>query len=81
MLDRFSLGHAAVGVLYGAFELPWWAAAGLAVGWEIIENPLKDWLPEVFPDACYDSLPNAVADAVLVIGGYVGARYALRRRA
>jgi hypothetical protein len=77
VVDRWSGAHASMGVLYGSVtKMPWWLALGLAVGWEIVENPLKDRYPDFFPDAKHDSLPNAVADAAAVMVGYwVGRRY------
>ncbi len=75
VLDRYTWGHAAVGVLYGLGELPWPAVAALAVGWEVIENPLKDALPQIFPDAHHDRYANAAADAAAVM-----LAYALTRR-
>jgi hypothetical protein len=79
LVDRFSFGHAAVGVLYGATGVPWWGAAVAAVTWEVIEDPLKERLPAVFPDACYDTVENAVADALFVMAGYWVARAIVRR--
>ena len=58
VVDRWSLGHASVGVLYGVTKMPWWVALGLAVVWEVVENPLKDEFPDFFPDAKHDSIPR-----------------------
>ena len=77
LVDRWTTGHGAIGVLYGSVtNMPWWLAAALAVGWEIVENPLKDRYPDFFPDSKYDSLPTAVGDAAAVmIGFWLGRRY------
>jgi hypothetical protein len=69
-VDRYTLGHASIGVLYGLARLPWWAALGLAVGWELVEDQLKDAMPGVFPYAAHDSLANATCDAAAVMVGY-----------
>ena len=63
LLDRYTIGHAAIGGVYGALGLPWHTALLLVIGWEVIENPLKDRIPELFPDSCHDTIENAVADA------------------
>ncbi len=76
IIDRWTTGHASVGVLYGVTKMPWWVALGLAIAWEVIENPLKDRYPDFFPDSMHDSSPNAVVDAAAVMVGYfLGRRY------
>ncbi len=70
LLDRYSVAHAAAGVVYGAVGLPWWWALGAGVFWELVENPLKDRFPEVFPDSCHDTLGNAAGDLLAVMVGY-----------
>lgn len=77
IIDRWTTGHASVGVLYGVTRMPWWTALLLAVAWEVVENPLKDRFPYFFPDAKHDSYPNAAADtAAVMIGYFIGRRYA-----
>jgi hypothetical protein len=80
-VDRFTLGHASVGVIYGLAGLPWWGAVALAVAWEVAENPLKDWFPAAFPDSCHDTYANGAVDAGSVMLGYLGGRALGRRRA
>lgn len=77
LLDRFTLAHAAIGALYGliGLSLPWMLV--LAVGWELVEDPLKAYLPRLFPHGTSDTLRNAVGDVVAVIGGWWIARLAL----
>lgn len=71
VIDCYTSGHAAVGVLYGSITpMPWWAALALAVAWEVVENPLKDRYPDFFPDAKHDRLPNAAFDAAAVMLGF-----------
>jgi hypothetical protein len=75
--DRWTTGHASVGVLYGVTKMPWWAALGLAIAWEVVENPLKDRYPDFFPDSRHDSYPNAAVDtAAVMVGYFLGRRYA-----
>jgi len=74
-VDIWTGWHAAIGVAYGAVGVPWEYALSAAVLWEVVENPLKDRLPEIFPDACHDTLGNAVADVAAVMVGYALGRY------
>lgn len=78
LLDRWTGGHAAVGVLYGSLTtMPWWTVLGLAIAWEVVENPIKDRVPRFFPDAKHDTYPNAAMDAAAVmLGFWLGRRYA-----
>lgn len=71
LVDQWTVGHGAVGVLYGSVtNIPWWLALAFAVSWEYIENPLKDDYPDFFPDTKHDTIPNAVADAAAVMLGF-----------
>lgn len=69
-IDRFTAGHAAFGVLLGLGRVPWWVALGLAVGWEIVENPLKDRFPKLFPHPSHDAPVNATFDVLAVMTGW-----------
>lgn len=73
-VDRFTFGHAALGVILGLKEVPFWFAATVAIGWEVIENPLKDAFPDAFPVATHDSLANATCDALAVMAGRAAMR-------
>lgn len=77
-VDRFTLAHLGVGVLLGLIGLRWWAAAGTAIGWELIERPLKRRIPELFPHSTQDTLANAATDATAMMVGW-GAVRLLRR--
>lgn len=78
-LDRFTSAHAGVGITMGALGLPWWAMMGLTIGWELVENFLKDKKPHLFPYSSHDSIDNSVADTAAVIVGFVTTRHMLRR--
>lgn len=73
-VDRFTLGHAAVGAVYGLLDMPWPLAVALAVGWEFVERPLKDEYPKLFPYSSQDSTENAVFDTIAVLTGYSAAK-------
>jgi hypothetical protein len=70
LLDRFTLAHAGVGAVYGLMNLSLPAAAVLAIGWEVVERPLKDEFPELFPHSTQDTLANAALDAAAVLAGW-----------
>jgi hypothetical protein len=76
-IDRFTLAHAAVGLLLGLGRVKAPAVAALAVGWELVENPLKDRYPQVFPHPSHDTAANATCDALAVLAGWALGRYAL----
>ncbi|HTF89585.1 MAG TPA: hypothetical protein VK843_14320 [Planctomycetota bacterium] len=69
-LDRFTLVHASIGVAYALLGLGFALTAALAVAWEVVENPMKAYLPRIFPHATKDTLRNAVGDTLAVITGW-----------
>lgn len=74
--DRFTLGHAAVGVLLGLAGASKGQALAAAVAWELAENPLKDAFPGAFPHPSHDTRRNAVGDVIGVMAGWWLARLA-----
>ncbi len=68
--DRFTIGHGAVGVMMGLIRMPWWAALTIAVGWEIVERPMKRNAPALFPNATQDTFQNALVDAAAMMVGW-----------
>jgi hypothetical protein len=50
------------------------------VGWELVENPLKDRWPKLFPHSSHDTPANATVDALAVLAGWAFARYVLTPR-
>lgn len=78
-LDRFTSAHAGVGISIAVLGFPWWAALAMTVGWELVENYLKDRKPDLFPYSSHDSAENSVADAAAVMVGFVVTRHMLRR--
>jgi hypothetical protein len=78
-MDRFTSAHAGVGVTMAALGLPWWAALGMTIGWELVENFFKDQKPHLFPYSSHDSIDNSIADTAAVIVGFVTTRHMMRR--
>lgn len=70
-MDRFTLAHYAWGVILGASRAPWWLVPIVAIGWEVVERPLKRQFPRAFPHATQDTWPNMIGDAGAMISGYL----------
>ncbi len=70
-VDRFTLGHAAVGFAYRRLGLGLGPAVFLALAWELAERPLKDRWPGAFPHPSQDSAENSLIDVAAVLGGWV----------
>ena len=68
--DRFTLGHFGMGMALGAARATWPGILIMAIGWEIIERPMKENIPALFPQATQDSLLNATVDAISMIAGW-----------
>lgn len=75
-IDRYTLAHAAVGVAMGLIRAPWWVTVAAAVGWELVENPLKRAYPDAFAQKTVDTPDNAITDIAAWILGW-----AIMRRA
>ena len=69
-VDRYTIGHFAVGTLAGLGRVPWWATIGGAVLWELVERPLKNHLPRWFPFSTQDTIGNAIVDILAVTAGW-----------
>ena len=69
-VDRYTIAHFAAGEIMGAARLPFWAVALVAVSWELLERPMKDAHPTLFPRQTQDSLANATFDALAMVGGW-----------
>lgn len=69
-VDRFTLVHFCLGVVYAAAGLTWLTAALLALLWEISENPLKKRFPGIFPRATADTPVNSVSDVIALMLGW-----------
>jgi hypothetical protein len=69
-VDRFTLAHGALGAAFGFVRAPVWATLVWALGWEIIERPLKDRWPHLFPHATQDTAINSIVDAAAGMAGW-----------
>lgn len=70
LFDRYSFVHAAFGAVMGYLGVPAPVALGISIAWEVAENPLKDALPDVFPNASHDTPLNATGDVISTMAGY-----------
>jgi hypothetical protein len=75
LFDRFTFVHFAIGSLYGVVGLSFVSALCLGVAWELVENPLKAYFPQVFPNATADTLSNSFGDTAAVCAGCIVAHY------
>ena len=69
-VDRFTMAHMGVGMILGALQIRERYAIGIAVGWELLEIPLKKKIPAMFPHSSQDIPANAVIDAFSMYAGY-----------
>ncbi len=69
--DRFTFVHFGVGVLYSIAQIPISFVFLLAILWELVENPLKAYLPFIFPHATKDTYKNALGDILAVVLGSI----------
>ncbi len=77
LVDRFTFVHASIGVAYGLAGIgPVWTCV-LAVAWELVENPMKAYLPRIFPHATSDTLRNAIGDMLAVLSGWAATQLLL----
>ena len=76
-IDIFTLVHFLIGVVYGALHLTFLIMIALAIAWELVENPLKAYLPILFPHATADTLKNSIGDVVAVLTGWLIITYSI----
>ena len=69
-VDRFTFAHFAIGFAYGFLGFGFGATLALALAWEAVENPLKAYLPRLFPHGTADTLANIAGDTVAVLTGW-----------
>ena len=70
-IDRWTLGHVGVGVWLGLFRAPWWVALATAIGWELIERPIKNnWPTEWGYYPTQDTITNSIVDVVAMMTGW-----------
>ncbi len=70
-IDPFTFLHFGIGMLYGFLGAGPWLSFGLAVLWEIVENPLKVYCRFLFPEPTADSLRNQIGDVLALMLGWV----------
>lgn len=75
-VDRFTFVHFSIGIIYAFWGLSFSATVVLAIVWEVIENPLKAYIPQIFPHATADTWKNSLEDTLAVCVGWSVIRYA-----
>lgn len=72
--DRYSVGHAALGMVFEASRIPATIAVGSHVLFELVEDDVKKLVRPLFPDTRPESLENHTGDVVAFVAGYYGTR-------
>lgn len=70
VVNQYTVGHLAVGVILGLTRVPWWGALATTATWEVGERGLKSTFPDAFPNPEQDSWANSVMDSVAVMAGW-----------
>ena len=69
-VDRWSLLHLGGWYLAGKNGVPPAVALAAILGWEVVENGVKDNFPELFVHPVHDSRENIIADIAIGLLGY-----------
>lgn len=75
-IDRFTFVHLSIGIIYAFMGLSFFVTLELAIFWEVIENPLKAYIPQIFPHATADTWKNSLGDSLAVCFGWATITYA-----
>lgn len=70
-IDRFTLAHGVGGMVLERMGATLPVTVFVAIGWELIERPLKRHYPSWFPHPSQDSTVNSLLDAAAVVAGYL----------
>jgi hypothetical protein len=70
LVDRWTLGHLGAGWGLGLVRAPWWVALGIALGWELVENPLKRHVFRSMIGSTQDTFANSVVDVITLMVGW-----------
>ncbi len=72
--DRYSVGHAALGMVFEASRIPPVIAVGSHVLFELVEDDVKKLVRPLFPDTRPESFENHTGDVAAFVGGYYATR-------
>ena len=73
-VDRFTLGHGAMGLMLGLWGMPWYWALISGIGFEVAEIGLKRIAPGVFPVGTQDTWANATFDTGAWMAGWAAGK-------
>lgn len=71
VVDRFTLLHAGFGALLSILGASRNQTLAVAIGWELLERPLKRSMPQIFPNSTQDTIANMIGDAIAMKLGYL----------
>jgi hypothetical protein len=71
-IDIWSPAHFAGGLLMGAFDLEWYTALGISVGFELVENTVAElaFVQRFEPTAGAESYVNQIGDVFVNMTGF-----------
>lgn len=70
MFDKYTIGHMAFGSVLGLAGVKPLPTIAVATAWELFEQPMKKYVPKLFPDPSFDSPRNIVGDVLGTLAGY-----------
>ena len=80
-IDNYTIAHVGVGGLFAIFGITGLGALGMAIFWEIFEQPMKRRLPSLFPISKVDTFGNSFFDIVACMAGWtIGHRMIKKKR-
>ena len=71
LFDRFTLFHFATGAFMAMRGYEPETAIAVAVGFEVLERPLKSTFPDAFPNPEQDTLINSTGDVLATAVGWL----------
>lgn len=73
-VDRYTLGHWCIGFVLGLWGVPATLALRISLGFERVEDVLKQVAPELFPVGLPDTRENSLNDTKAWMAGWKYAR-------
>jgi hypothetical protein len=74
LFDRYTFAHMGVGFVLERLGGGFLLTLALAVGFEMVEDTLKDRFPGVFPNATHDTKLNSCGDMIGNMAGWALSR-------
>ncbi len=72
--DRYTLGNAAIGYLFGLRDFPAWAILAGAVAWELLDDGARGMIGGPFPPTRRETVVHGAVDVAATLAGWYVAR-------